>query len=529
MIDKGKIATLGGVQASIDEYDLLRNNPHGASLTYDGATGEYDVAAFYSAQATPDIYGVKVPKGTYTTASECTKVMANAGLVIEPSTLVTAGRDDYAQLAAFKWYDTNATVDDSGVPHVSAIDGHDPRFARDGSNGNVWVMVAPWYYKVVETTTHHEIYYSLTKHDGYKPAPGLELPDGTLRPCMLYAKYIAGAYAGKLASVSGLPAETSGTSHNGMITTAHAVGAGYSGLTTADDFYHKIMLLLKYAHRNSQRAYAGCVVYDAQYVVASAETGVKRVLLSEAQAKYIVIGSCVSVGIKATSAIVDRDNTAAHSIANRVLVKSLVKVGTNWALNLDCSTMDVPANACVTTMPWRSGSCDNLMGSDGSPTSAASSKESYRVQGIELACGTYETVCNVIVSSELNTDGTAHSFPYTCYDSSNYAISKTANYVRQQIDLYLGTNGVWNYISDAVFNGYALPIVGGGTSTTHYGDGVYSTALTSQGDRELLVRGGLADGSHSGLWCQNVGLTLADAYWGIGGRLSALGRTKPQA
>ena len=119
-------------------------------------------AAYFAAHKDGKVYGVRFPKYTYSNTPTGVKTRDNANLTIEISTNAKAGRDDYAALPAFRTWDVNATVDDDGVPHVTAIDGIDTRFKRDGSNGDVYVMTCPGYYKLESTSTHNEFLYSDT-------------------------------------------------------------------------------------------------------------------------------------------------------------------------------------------------------------------------------------------------------------------------------------------------------------------------------------------------------------------------------
>ena len=78
-------------------------------------------------------------------------------------------------------------------------------------------------------------------------------PDGTIRPYLLHAKYVAGRNPhedNNLASISGVQPEYVGMSHNGQITKFKKKGAQYSGKTTHDDYYVQIMYWIKYAQHS---------------------------------------------------------------------------------------------------------------------------------------------------------------------------------------------------------------------------------------------------------------------------------------
>lgn len=182
---------------------LRETDVDGTTFHYDDAKREYaNVREYYTQHRSGRIYGVQFPRYSYSHVPTGVKTHDNADLSVTVSTSANAGRDDYAYLNAFQWRDVNATVDESGVPHITAIEG-DSRFRRDGSNGDVFVMVAPGYFRVDGDDNHIELLYSDEQYDGFEPMPGLLLPDGTERPCLLYAKYGASLSGGIPRSWSG--------------------------------------------------------------------------------------------------------------------------------------------------------------------------------------------------------------------------------------------------------------------------------------------------------------------------------------
>ena len=71
-----------------------------------------------------------------------------------------------------------------------------------------------------------------------------------------------------------------------------------------------------------------------------------------------------------------------------------------------------------------------------------------------------------------------------------------------------------------------LPTGTGATSSTGLTDAVYANPVQSQGLRQVHRFGGLWDGSGCGAFRAYLGWDLTGRWWGIGGRLSALGRSK---
>ncbi|RDX30171.1 hypothetical protein [Bifidobacterium breve] len=498
----------------------------GVRFEYDSTKGEYgNLASYFTAHKDGKVYGVKFPKYTYSNTPTGVKTRDNANLTIEISTNDKAGRDDYAALPAFRVWDVNATVDDDGVPHVTAIDGLDTRFKRDGSNGDVYVMTCPGYYKLESTSTHNGFLYSDTQYDGYAPLPGVLLPDGSKRPCLLFAKYAASLDSQQRPlSVSGKEIDREFGSQNRAIDYALKKGKGYAGRCAGDTFYVQLMLMIKYATKNSD-VLGGCWQYTQQTAVTKAETGVKRVIIATSAANNFDVGSTVNVGTDK-----ERNNTDNYSAARArtILSKTNLDAG-NTALNLNGDAITTTTACFVSSMPWKTGATDKLLGIDGRPTTANATRQPVRLQGIELFNGIYETDADLIANSVKDSDDAGRVELYRVFDITKASKTSTANYTKIG-EFPARTKAIdnsWRYAEDfTLSNGVLIPTGIGATSATGLCDGVYANPLASQGLRQVRRFGNLWDGAACGVFA--VGLTsgLAARWWHFGGRLSALGRTK---
>ena len=503
------------------------NATGGAKFEYDNAKGEYgNVAAYMAAHTDGRVYGVKFPKYTYSNTPTGVKTRDNANLAIEISTNDKAGRDDYAPLNAFRVWDVNATVDDDGVPHVTAIDGIDTRFKRDGSNGDVYVMTCPGYYKLDSTSTHNEFLYSDTQYDGYTPLPGVLLPDGSKRPCLLFAKYAASLDSQQRPlSVSGKEIDREFGSQNRAIDYALKKGKGYAGRCAGDNFYIQLMLMLKYATKNSD-VLGGCWQYTPQTAVTKAETGVKRVIIATSSAGNFDIGSTINIGTDK-----ERNNTGNYSAARARTILSKTNLdANNTALNLDGDAITTTTACFVSSMPWKTGATDKLLGTDGRPSAAfAANHQPIRLQGIELFNGIYETDADLIVNAVKESDDKGRLDIYRVFDITKASKTSTANYTKIG-EFPARTKAIdnsWRYAEDfTLSNGVLIPTGIGATSATGLCDGVYANPLASQGLRQVRRFGLLWYGAACGAFAVNLTSALAYRGWYIGGRLSALGRTK---
>lgn len=524
MANTQKVMTLADTAQLIAKVHA--NAAKGVRFEYDGTKGEYgNIAAYFAAHKDGKVYGVKFPKYTYSNTPTGVKTRDNANLAIEISTNDKASRDDYAPLNAFRVWDVNATVDDDGVPHVTAIDGIDTRFKRDGSNGDVYVMTCPGYYKLESTSTHNEFLYSDTQYDGYAPLPGVLLPDGSKRSCLLFAKYAASLDSQQRPlSVSGKEIDREFGSQNRAIDYAAKKGKGYAGRCAGDNFYIQLMLMLKYATKNSD-VLGGCWQYTPQTAVTKAETGVKRVIIATSAAGNFDIGSTINIGTDK-----ERNNTGNYSAARARTILSKTNLdANNTALNLDGDAITTTTACFVSSMPWKTGATDKLLGIDGRPATANATRQPVRLQGIELFNGIYETDADLIANSVKDSDDAGRVELYRVFDITKASKTSLTNYTKIG-EFPARTKAIddsWRYAEDfTLSNGVLIPTGIGATSATGLCDGVYANPLASQGLRQVLRFGFLGSGAACGAFAVYLAYDLASRWWTLGGRLSALGRTK---
>lgn len=519
MANAQKVMTLADTAQLIAKVHA--NAAKGVRFEYDAAQGEYgNIASYFAAHKDGKVYGVRFPKYTYSNTPTGVKTRDNANLTIEISTNDKAGRDDYAALPAFRVWDVNATIGDDGVPHVTAIDGIDTRFKRDGSNGDVYVMTCPGYYKLESTSTHNEFLYSDTQYDGYAPLPGVLLPDGSKRPCLLFAKYAASLDSQQRPlSVSGKEIDREFGSQNRAIDYALKKGKGYAGRCQGDTFYVQLMLMLKYATKNSD-VLGGCWQYTPQTAVTKAETGVKRVIIATSYANNFDVGSTVNVGTDK-----ERNNAGNYSAARaRTILSKTAIDASNTALNLDGDAITTTTACFVSSMPWKTGATDKLLGTDGRPSAAfAANHQPIRLQGIELFNGIYESDADLIANAVKDNDNLGRIELYRVFDITKASKTSTANYTK--IGEFTArdktTNDSWRYAEDfTLSNGVIIPTGLNATSTTGMCDAIGANPLTSQGLRQVLRFGILWDGAACGAFAANLRNDLANRRWNIGGRIS---------
>ena len=508
-----------------------------SNLFFDEVRGEYiGLEKFWNSLGTGKIYTVEFNQFDISPSPIGVKKDDNARLTCEPSTNTMRGQNDYEYIGLFMSIDVNAYVDENDDYHVTAIKG-DNRFKADGSNGDVYVMAMPGYIKRYANDNVWGISYSDVKYAGFEIADEAVKPDGKIRPYLLHAKYAAGRNPyenNNLASISGVYPEYAGMSHNGQITEFKQKGDQYSGKTSHDDFYVQLMFWLKYATLNTQSIMQGCNLYSLQYTNLVAETGVKRVIITNAEANNLLVGSTVSIGDYGAGTIsTDRGSSQNFNIANRVNITNIEDLGGgNSAVYVDVEgVFNTTLSTTIITYPWNSGACDNVLGQDGSPYSNSSSKEPFVINGIEMMAGGYEVLQNLII---YNNNTAAENYRielFACYDCHKYSTSPTSDYdlVGQELTQ---TNNSWQYISklgiDSLHPSILVPVESGATSTTGFADGIYTNAPVT-GYRVWPSLGNLLLGAIAGLRCLGAASSLTYSYWNILGRLSATGRSRRRA
>lgn len=509
-----KIETAGQTQ-----IDLIKQNGGGV---------ENALSNYFALRRNGKVFTTKIYKWETSTSPVGVKMNANENMVAEPSVGRTEGRDDYAQYGLFHHFTCNFSVDENGFNHVDALEGQ-IGFTKYGKVQVGEVTMSAWF--GIEDTTEAVLYHYSDSQTELTPYPMKESvnPDGTISPFMIHAKYAAGDIDGVPYSSKGLaPANgcqatqaRNPVSYTGMITYMHKLGGHYCGTTSWDLFYRQLMMIIKYATTHSQSIMAGCTSYSNQNQNLVEETGVMRVVLTKAQAAGYVIGSYVSIGDVGSNTNKDRYFSYTHNKAYSVKVIKIEDVDdSNAAVYVDApEAFDTTLTTWISTMPWRSGATDEVVGSDGSPNSNTNGKDPYKIQGIETCIGAYEVLGNVVMDIVTGADGNPARDVYVCEDastlSSNIATVR-ANY-KKAIAQVAYTAASWKYITEETTDpnlGIMIPTKVGGGSTTGFADALYTDAGTS-GQREWLALGFLNFGTNAGLWLLTAYSGWSGAGWDI--------------
>lgn len=489
--------------------------------------------------------GVTFPRFSQSQSTLGTKTGDNADVVVETSTNEAKGRNDFADKPntnlMFNGIDVNGYVDENGEPHITAVEGS-PEFDRYGGNGDVYRAFLTPFYRRFCTDTEEGWEFADKPQDDMKPWAAAVRPDGTYRSFYFVTKYIGVRDDnGVISSISGrIPARQT-ISYNTQITEFKKKGTQYCGFTSTDMAWVQWMNDMKFANKNSQATMTGCTSYGTQAPATVEESAAKRIIIEKSKANSLLVGSYVSIGhgkLNGSTVSIDRSAAEIHKYADSVKILKIESYDDNNSavyvdVDTDFSTETVTLSETLTspvylsTMHWRSGSCDNVLGPDGSPGNPKNSKEPFVISGVEMGNGGYIIVSDIIMDGVYDAESdTYKQTPYIVNDSRKISTKITDDYTALSYDVP-DTGNTWKYISDVGYDErypyIGLPTGLLATTSTGYSDGVHTgSRITAM--REVLWFGSLSYGAPAGARCLHLFLGLGDAGWSILPRLSSLRR-----
>lgn len=459
---------------------------YAAALIAQGVDIDTIVRRWFTLLWDNNTYGTKLYKFATSATPDGELIQASAELgATKPGTNTAAAVDPYFQRGAFWAVEVAYEIENKEhvVKAVAGVNGVDRETLLSGKFGMVGVaQKTGWVCDTADDNYYYHYYraapaYFLADANAYKPLPEGVAVDGSLRPFVIHAKYMAGRGAdGKLTSASGL-AVVNFISMDGQRAEWKKRGADYCGICGCDLAFRMRMFWAKYGKKGNSGTLEGCSGYNYQYKAAVSETGVTRVIMTAAQANSYLVGSTVSVGDVGTGTSTDRGVASMRAKADKVRILSIEDVTVDGvaykALNLDTATpFDTEKDkTIVSTMPWHSGSCDNVQGADGSPTSCTSGKEPFIIQLLECQPGGYAISADQLTEQVL--DDTAYTHRLVFFrQAAQIATSITANAVRSPIVLTMPTaqTGQWMYEKDVEIDadGNMYPVdAGSGASSTN--------------------------------------------------------------
>lgn len=523
------VGTVTGLGAGAAPTVTNSGDEHNAVLDFGIPTASaIDIAVdvLFKLPRTGKVYTVKMPRFAANPTVNCEKLDDNAGLVCEPSTDTVEGRDDYADIPLFKWYNCNYKRDASGHAYPTAIEHLSDNYRKTGTVDVGVIQMTP--YVRWNDSDPDYILWSITDspRDGFTPWAAAKSGD-TVYPYVIHSKFFSGVGEDRLLrSVYDLvPARNQ--SHNNLIAGYGKKGAGYKGAGGEKAAWQILFNSIKCAVKSSQEKYAGCTGYNLQYPAAVQRSEKLTYFpVTTAQVKNLLVGSRVSVGYgsKSSNGTVNNDRNAStiHRYADEAKILKIEPIDdTTSAVYLDCDAFDtmpvaltdtLSAPITLSTMHWHSGTTDAVIGHhDGSPVSNTDSKHPYRVQGIEYAVGGYEVLSDVVLSF----DDSNGKDVYVCPAGVTHA-KTDAEILAKYKKVGNFPAGDW-WIGDISFDPETCvtwPATQGSGDKTGVGDRAYGGGNANKNTmREYLQGGDLGSWSYAGASFVNCWNGLGGGNW----------------
>lgn len=485
-------------------------------------------------------YGVHFDNYDVTPSSNGTRLFDAVGMTAAPSTNAVRAVNDFDGKGCFAYLEVNGLVDENGDFQVQYIKDIDNEFSR--TKYDTWCLYLTQYVYRKFDSNGEDTVISDTRHSAeWLPEGGAIRPDGTIRPFVAIAKYMSGDNAdGVASSISGVSPKN--YSFQSSLTKFRAKGTQYCAETSQDSERMTRLMEIAFATRHSQSVMAGCNWWWTQATATVQENNAERIIISKSAAKEFVVGGTVSIGnanslTSEGKANNDRGLSGLHAKANKVKITKIEDYDSNNAAvyvdnggqkfsTAPTSVSGVTCETIISTMPWNTGGCDEVLGSCGSPVSNTSGKEPYILFGVEMSSGFWEPKGNTVMKIENHV-----MRPYICYDCTKMTTAGATTDDWIALGYAIPDNkGSWKYISKLGYSAddpeVRYPVEVAATSSTGYADGLYTENLETTGDsqREVLGSGTLGGGTFDGRRAAYLADGLSTSHWYYAARLSACGR-----
>lgn len=527
-VETDKTLSKNGVPAdSKATGDAIKKVEEMANSTID----ERILDAFFGSMRNGKVYQTELYLTETNPTSDGVKTLANKDKVCEPSTDTLEGRDDYEGIGIFNWYNCNYITDDYGRKIPTAIEGWGDGYKND-STVDVGVIAMTPYWSVVEKDGKQIWTLSDTPNDDYGLIPWetARKEDGTYASYVIHSKYVSGIGADGLLRSFKNSKPARNQCYNNMIDNYQKKGKGCWGAGKERNMYVILYDVIKYATKNEQKTFKGTTNYNFQ-ITASIERSTKETYFPVAnnQAAQIIVGGYVSVGYGAkntdNTVTNDRRYATIHQYADDVKVMRIEDLDeNNKAVYLDVEdgfttipvtlSDDVNAQIILTSMHWRSGTTDKVIGKhDGSMTSNTDGKHPFRVMGLECSVGGYVVYADsvMIFKEDYSKDvyiaprGVKHVKDEATIKSTYKPIGNIPG--NEGNDFWIGDIGV-----DVETCSWFAKTVGASDSQG-WGDRCSAGGKSTSGTREDPGRGFLVLGSDAGSVFVSCWVGLGGAYW----------------
>lgn len=467
------------------------------------------------------VHGVKMPLFATSNTAIGEFTDDSVGLTCVPSTAAAAGQDDFAKLPQFWCLEVSMERFEDGHHEIYKVQHIDPiEEVRSGEYGLCQVLqkntyTAEWdedgyrYFKMARTPQDDG-------HEWYTWPQGTDR-NGNVYPYIANPKYAAGLLNGIPTSGTGL-APMNYMSHNSGVQWWNKRGSQYSGASGNLLKWQLAMIWLKYARKGNSGTIEGCTSFSCRYSAAVGESAVERIIITTAQAANLLVGCNVHIGT----------SSEGYQIARDVTVTAIETVTINEseyaAVYVDNggTTFDTTAGGTyISTMPWKSGRNDNVLGYDGSCTNYTNGKEPGLIQKTEFQNGAYLILSDELCQCGKDADGNYTFDCYTCHNQSNVTTNGmiSSDYEKQDdLTLVFSADDAdgWKYGEDTAISKDRGVLWIVASTAAGSGTGVkagFHLSKSASGVRAAWCCCDLTDRGHSGLPARHSSLGAPDSNW----------------
>lgn len=357
--------------------------------------------------------------------------------------------------------------------------------------------------------TYVPVYYKSRRADddalqiSAKPLPGYAAPAKFAgRSYTFLPAYTAGLLNGVPVSRSGYyPHILSLNAWMALLASCHTAGTLDQDIWISGTKDREILLDLmevEFATRDHQTIMQGATAmrYATDRTTAG---GVNQFTVSTAVATALAVGQAIAIGTT------DKGSEVANN-ATILTINTTTGVVTFAPAGADVT---VATGNYISSRPWKSGACDGVVASSGSPVSNSSGVYPCKYRGVENPYGnTYQWLWDILINEHA---------PYVLLDPTKYAAGsltadyKALSYVLPSTDGYATEMGF-----DPTYPFARITKSVGGSSTTYFADYYYQAS----GLRALCVGGYVYNGRAAGARFFIASYGPSFSTWAIGASLS---------
>ena len=283
---------------------------------------------------------------------------------------------------------------------------------------------------------------------------------------------------------------------------AQANGTGYQQLDGVIVDLLQTLFYIEFATLNSQSIMKGWTYgrMIASDIATVSDTGVNRIIVSNATAAYYKVGQPIGIGT----------TLGGGQIFNYRTIVSIEDYDeSNKAIVFDGIAVDVTAGNILYNLAWKSGACSGVVSPSGSLFSNSDGLHPFKYRGIENLWGNvFQWVDGInIIDNQAWVSRVPSEYISNLFANPYQQLS----YINHNVDGYISQMGF-----DPSNPEFQLPTsITGGAYNKYYADYYYQ----STGQRVALLGGGWHDWLGAGLSCWDLHAASGGSGVSVGGRL----------